>query len=189
MTARLAGYLSATAPDQNVGLRRSGAGFVGLPPSKVVERLNDLVLGEIETEHYFTIALAEIDLATGATVLCQAGHPHPAIHRAGGDVEFIGEGGLPVGLIAGARYTETRVELAPGDRLLLYSDGITECADPDGTLLDEEGLTRLLMTVDDEPDQNFFDLLIDCLEDYAGSADFADDISAALLHYKGPAKA
>jgi sigma-B regulation protein RsbU (phosphoserine phosphatase) len=78
MTARLAGYLSAAAPDQNVALQRLVDGtYAFLPPENVIETLNDLVLDEMETEHYFTLLLADVDLTNGHVRMAQAGHPHP----------------------------------------------------------------------------------------------------------------
>ena len=59
MTARLAGYLSATAPDQNVALHKLPDGsFAMRPPEETIAILNDMVLTEMETEHYFTLLLA-----------------------------------------------------------------------------------------------------------------------------------
>ena len=88
MTARLAGYLSASALDQNVALERLEDGtYQSLPPSDVVEVLNNLVLDEMETEHYFTLLLLDVNLLTGKMILAQAGQPHPAVQRADGSVE------------------------------------------------------------------------------------------------------
>lgn len=66
MTARLAGYLSSAAPDQNVALRKNrNDEFVPRAPDEVVADLNSLVLNEMETEHYFTLLLAFVELETG----------------------------------------------------------------------------------------------------------------------------
>ena len=100
MTARLAGYLSATTPDQNVALYETEEGAYAMhPPDQVIGRLNRLVLEEMETEHYFTMLLADVDLASGRVRLAQAGHPHPLVQRADNRIELIGAGGLPVGLM------------------------------------------------------------------------------------------
>ncbi|HEY9040296.1 MAG TPA: SpoIIE family protein phosphatase [Roseovarius sp.] len=185
ITARLAGYLSGAAPEQNVALRRLPDGtFVPRPPGQTIAALNDLFLNELDTEHYFTLLLADVDLATGRVVMGQAGHPYPAVQRADGSVEMIGCGGLPVGLIPGAEFEEFEVQLAPGDRLMIHSDGVTECAAPDGRLLDDEGLALILGELRSTRAMACLESLVWKLAHFAGDDSFADDVSAILLEIK-----
>lgn len=185
MTARLAGYLSGAAPEQNVALCRLPDGsFMPRPPGQTIAALNDLFLSELETEHYFTLLLADVDLATGRVVMAQAGHPYPAVQRADGSVEMIGCGGLPVGLIPGAEFQEFEVQLAPGDRLMIHSDGVTECAAPDGRLLDDEGLALMLGDLRSTRAMACLESLVWKLANFAGDDSFADDVSAILLEIK-----
>ncbi|MEI4260721.1 PP2C family protein-serine/threonine phosphatase [Roseovarius sp. D0-M9] len=185
MTARLAGYLSGAAPEQNIALQRTAEGtYVMRPPAETIAALNDLFLSELDTEHYFTLLLADVDLATGRVVMAQAGHPYPAIQRADGSVEMVGEGGLPVGLIPGAEYQDFDVHLGPGDRLMIHSDGVTECAAPDGTLLDDEGLADLLGELRTTTGLFCLEALVWKLAEFTGGDVFADDVSAILLEIK-----
>ena len=124
LSARLAGQLSSTVPEQNIALERSGDGYIGVAPATAVKSLNKLLLDEIETEHYFTICLAEIDLNTGRGVFCQAGHPPPAILRGNHAVEFMGSGGMPVGLIDDASFEDTEIpSWATGQDFVLLGRG------------------------------------------------------------------
>jgi len=186
MTARLAAYFSGNAPDQNIAITHDAQGrTVMLRPSQVAARLNTLILDEMETEHYLTLLLARIDLRGGDVVFTQAGHPHPALQRANGALEFPGAGGLPVGLIPGAGYEDTRLTLTPGDRFFLCSDGITECEDPSGAMLDQTGLGDLMTRNAKLSGEAFFDALIWDMTQFAGTGDFADDVSGVLLDYTG----
>jgi sigma-B regulation protein RsbU (phosphoserine phosphatase) len=146
MTARLAGMLSGASPEHNFALTVGRSGTPeAWPPEMVAVRFNRMMLETMQVDQYFTMAYAEVDLHTGKVSLVQAGHPPPAILRVDGRVEFIGQGGLPIGLIEGASYDRIETCLDPGDRLFLVSDGVTECTNPQGEELGEEGLRRLLM--------------------------------------------
>jgi len=186
MTARLAGYLSAAAPDQNVALQRLADGtYAFLPPEQVIETLNDLVLDEMETEHYFTLLLADIDLTTGHVRMAQAGHPHPAVQRRDGTIEQDGPGGFPVGLMSGISFIQFETQLYPGDRLLLLSDGVTECPDPNGGMLQEEGLAEMMTDLADVNGPAFFEAMLWRLTEFAGETTFPDDVSGILFEYHG----
>lgn len=190
MTARLASYLSGSSPGQNVALEPNEFGIFRMrPPHEVAAALNDLLLREMETDLYFTMCLAEIDLRTGFVRLVQAGHPNPAVQRASGEVEFVSGGGLPIGLFDHATYEMQEVQLRPGDRFLIYSDGLTECEGADGKLLDEEGLSRLLDELGGIDGNAFLDALVWNLEKFAGSSEFVDDISCVFVQYDGYASA
>lgn len=187
MTARLAGFLSANSPDQNIALLRTESGnYVPRPPKHTVKDLNKLLMDEIETEHYFTMVLADVDLETGRVIMTQAGHPNPLIQRAGGEIEFIGTGGLPVGLIDDADYDQFDVQLHPGDRLLLHSDGVGECEALDGTLFGDEGLSALMSDLRSLRAQSFHETLVWKLAEYSEKDEFSDDISCVLLEFKNP---
>lgn len=186
MTARLAGYLSASAPDQNVALGKTADGsYSFLPPAEVIETLNDLVLDEMETEHYFTLLLADLDLKTGEVRMAQAGHPHPVVQRADGQIEQTGPGGFPVGLMSGISFTEFEMQLNPGDRLLLLSDGVIECPAEDGNMLDESGLESMLRPLHDTKGPALFEALLWQLGEFAGGRPFPDDVSGILFEYQG----
>ncbi len=186
MTARLAGYLSSAAPDQNVALHKNDLGeYVPRSPDEVVAALNDLVLDEMETEHYFTLLLGFVELATGHIVMSQAGHPHPAVQRATGEIQQTGPGGFPVGLLSGIGFERFELTLNRGDRILILSDGVTECPGPDGDMLGEEGLTALMHDLADMRGPAFLEALIWRLTEFNGSEDFPDDVSAILFEYQG----
>ncbi len=185
MTARLAGYLSSSAPSQNVALYEKSDGTLEMrPPLDAINAINALVLSEMETQHYFTMLLADVDLSTGLVRIGQAGHPHPAVQRADGSVEQTGLGGFPVGLVEGAVFSEFELTLAPGDRLLMLSDGVTECPDPKGNLLDEAGLAALMGELHQVSGPAFFEALMWKLTEFAGDKDFPDDISGILFEFQ-----
>lgn len=185
MTARLAGYLSGNSPEQNIALVLTEFGiYDARPPEELAEQLNRVVMQEMQTENYFTMVYADVDLISGRVVMVQAGHPHPAIQRADGRVEFLGKGGLPIGLVEPADWEAFEALLLPGDRLFLMSDGITEAEDAQGVQLGEEGLSRLMATCRDFGGADFLESLVLHLSDYAGD-EFGDDVSGVLFEFHG----
>ncbi|WP_444463531.1 PP2C family protein-serine/threonine phosphatase [Rhodobacter capsulatus] len=185
MTARLAGYLSGTSPEQNIALIQTEFGFYdGRDPADLAAYMNTLVLEEMQTDSYFTLIYADVDLISGKVALVQAGHPHPAVLRADGSVEFLGDGGLPVGLIEGASYETITTKLAPGDRLFLGSDGITEAEPPRRPQLGEAGLAMLLKRLHLLRGPAFLDALYWELQRMT-SDNLADDVSAVLFEFDG----
>lgn len=184
MTARLAGYLSGNALDQNIAVEKTVSGFRPRPLSEAIETLNELVLDDMETEHYFTLMLANIDLKTGLVKLGQAGHPHPVIQRATGEIVQEGTGGFPVGLMSGITFSEFEMQLYPGDRLIILSDGITECPNEDGDMLGEEGLDLMLRGLKNTTGSALFETLVWQLCEFAGSAEFPDDVSGIMFEYQ-----
>lgn len=182
MTARLAGFLTGTSPDQNLAFQKGPLGVhVLLPPDVVAERFNRLMLEEIQAEQYFTMAFAVVNRMTGTVSLVQAGHPHPLILRRDGGVERLGHGGLPVGLIPDARYDRLDARIGPGDRLLLMSDGFTECPLPNGQDFGEEGLAESLRRSAHLSGSDLLEALVWDLTQAAGHDSFPDDVSGILL--------
>ncbi|OWU86757.1 chemotaxis protein CheY [Oceanicola sp. 22II-s10i] len=187
MTARLAGYFSAAAPDQNLALKRTRTGYAARAPDEVVAQLSRLVLEEAGGEHYLTMVLALCDLGSGVVELVQAGHPHPLIQRADGRIEPVGGGGLPVGLIEDARFDTVSLRLGPGDRLLIVSDGMIECPDADGGIVGEVRLAGMLEALATTEGPALMETLVWMLGEQGGGADFPDDISGVLFDYRGAA--
>lgn len=183
--ARIAGLFTGGDRNQNIALSRDPAtgSIKAWPPHVVASRINELMLDEFETETYLTIVYADLDLSSGRVLLVQAGHPHPALQRADGRIEFLGDGGLPIGLIPQAEYATVETYLMPGDRLFLYSDGITECTNLAGEEYSEEGLERALRKLARIQGAEFLDALKWELTTWSGKEEFEDDVSGALLEY------
>jgi len=188
LTARVSGYLSSKYSDENLALCRDASDYGFLPPQFVASRLNSRMMDQRGVSEYLTLAYMQVSALTGRARFVQAGHPAPLLLRASGEAEFLGDGGLPIGLIEDASYHEHQLLLHSGDRVLLYSDGFTEAVLPDGTMLDEVGLLDLALSVPkDKTGPKFLDALYEGLKAKTHFAnDFDDDISAAFLEYAGP---
>ena len=185
MTARLGGYLSSSHFDQNLAMQGVNYHYKLFPPEKVASLLNARLIADAGVEEYFTMAYAVVNLHNGQLQVVQAGHPHPLILRQDGTAEYIGDGGLPVGLLPNVPYQQFEAKLEIGDRLLLYSDGFTECRLENGEMLEPEGLLDLIGKCrSGQSGQEFLDDLFWNLTQVVSSEyGLEDDVSAALLEY------
>jgi serine phosphatase RsbU (regulator of sigma subunit) len=101
-------------------------------PTVAVNRLNALMARGGVPEKFVTLAAVVLDPSAHRAVVVDAGHPSPLLLRAGGTVEETTPeeaAGLPIGIDGGYQYESRTVALAPGDRLLLFSDGVSDSMD------------------------------------------------------------
>lgn len=184
LTARVAGMFNASTPDACLLLERTGAGaFRPRAPRSVAEALNNRLLEEMSTDLYLTLFYAVVDPGTGEARAVQAGHPHPIVLSAHGETRLIGDGGPPVGLIAGIGFEDIRFSLAPGDRLFVYSDGVTECCNEEGVQLGEEGLARMVRAFNHFAPRDLAAAIEAQLLDHAADPDLEDDVSMLVYDH------
>lgn len=180
MTARLSQLLAPGDP-RNLAFADDGTGPRTRDPAAVLEALNARCLGQQTTDLFVAAALAVIDLETGEGRIARSGYPPPMLLRRSGAIDVVEAGGPPLGLFAEARPCSVPFRLDPGERLLLASDGLGETTRPDGTMLGDAGLARLLA---DHASRSARDLLPSLVERVAaegGGTGFDDDVSALLV--------
>ncbi len=102
-----------------------------------------------------------------------------------GDPRPLPSTGPALGLLPGARFREERVPLPPGAMLVLYTDGLTECENPEGVELGRERVARLVATAAGEAPERIVSLLIGAAEAYAAGAPLQDDVTILCLSRKG----
>ncbi|RQS72013.1 fused response regulator/phosphatase [Burkholderia sp. Bp8963] len=159
-------------------------GAAGLQsPASVVEEMNRQFLEEAVDASYFTMVYGILDTRTGEGRLTQAGHSHPLLVTAEGSASRLGSGGFPVGLLPGCEYDDVSFALRPAERLFLYSDGVTECAAPDGELFGDERLREFLSARARMPLRQVLDALKSELQSWRGAdqGTFDDDVSVLAL--------
>ena len=117
------------------------SGSADVTPRELCTRVNRLMRGNLGRDKFVTFFYGLLDGST--LTYCNAGHNAPILICSGGGVERLHQGGLVLGLAAEAEYDQARVELEPGDRLLLFTDGLTEANSPAG---EEFGEDRLIET-------------------------------------------
>ena len=153
-----------------------------LDPARFLADLNrQLVNPDGEVERYATVAYGTIDKYTGDVEIALAGHPHPIVLRHNGEIQYLTASGLPVGMFPEVGYEPERLRLDPGDRLILYSDGVTECEDADGNAFGDEHLRETTIAAIRASTPRLTRVIGARLRQWRGPGDFEDDISILSL--------
>jgi serine phosphatase RsbU (regulator of sigma subunit) len=121
-----------------------GPNAEAVDPVQVATRLNSMYPMASNGEHYFTMIYGLLDVHTRRLRFTVAGHPGPIVAPAEGEARRLEVSGFPIGMIEGVEYDESVIDLQPGDRLYLHSDGLTEEVNPQK---EEFGDERLLSAV------------------------------------------
>lgn len=150
-------------------------------PSAVIADLNGQFQADDHDDRYFTMIYGVLDVVSRKVRFAQAGHPCPLLLHASGKADFIGSGGLPVGMFADATFEDFEVQLELGDRLVLYTDGITECEDPKGRQFGDQNLLNHLRSTSHLSMDVALATLRRELKSWSGTDEFADDVSAVAL--------
>ncbi|MGI9104709.1 MAG: SpoIIE family protein phosphatase [Pyrinomonadaceae bacterium] len=111
---------------------------------ETISAVNRYLAETIPLNRFITLFCAELDPQTGSLSFLNAGHNPPLIAHAGGSMEQLAAGGIPLGIMADALYREGRTQLQPGDVLVIYSDGVSETTNAAG---EEFGPVRLYNVV------------------------------------------
>lgn len=158
-----------------------GSGF--LSPDQVIAGLNQRFCNGPESESYFlTMVYGILDVRTGRVELSAAGHPPPLLwHAASGTLAESSARGLPVGVLEDSRYPAESLAMAPGDRLFMFSDGITECPNPQGELFGNARFQALLLEIAGLPAADLPAAIRARLCAWRGSESYPDDISLLIL--------
>jgi sigma-B regulation protein RsbU (phosphoserine phosphatase) len=153
-----------------------------LAPANLLTDLNrQLGDPDGEIENFATMVYGTLDRRTRQVAIALAGHPLPIILHANGKIEYLKPGGLPVGMFPDAAYDSQTFHLDPGDRLILYSDGVTECQNPQGRLFGDEQMEAATAAATASSSKSLCSVLAQRLREWRGQNDFEDDISVLVL--------
>jgi sigma-B regulation protein RsbU (phosphoserine phosphatase) len=148
---------------------------------ETISAVNKYLAENIPPNRFVTLFYAELDPESGAVSFLNAGHNPPLIVHAAGTVEQLASGGLPLGIRADADYREGRTHMQMGDVLVIYSDGVTEAASPNG---EEFGPTRLYEVVSRNVDASaagIRDRIESALTKFSQGTKAADDITLVIV--------
>jgi len=156
----------------------------GSAPSGICGSLNALIAGNLTPEKFITFFIGRIDPDRRRLVYANAGHNPPLLFRGGMLEQRLDRRGPVLGVVDGAAYTDGVVDLEPGDRLVLYTDGLSEASDRAGVEFSE---SRIIETVLRDPAATAEVIrgrLIEEVERFSEGR-FADDVTLIVVVVTG----
>ena len=160
---------------------------MGADPGRVFNHINNFLCDHSEVGKYATMFFGVLS-RDGDLQYINAGHPSPLLLRGGELAEPFTEGSTPVGLVPGANYQAASVKLQTDDTLILFSDGVTEAADPDDELFGVPRLREVLAGCNDSPLDRIQKAVFDSVEKFSRGTSQADDITLLLVRYHATAQ-
>jgi sigma-B regulation protein RsbU (phosphoserine phosphatase) len=153
---------------------------VALP--ELVANMNKYACSNSQGGLRFTTAfLAEYDAARRVFTYINAGHNNPILRRSNGTIERLDVGGLPLGIMAEAKYESASVALVPGDWLVIFTDGVVEAANAKNEEYDEPRLLRTLDAGASSTPKELLDRLMADLDLFVGATPQHDDVTCLLI--------
>jgi phosphoserine phosphatase RsbU/P len=158
---------------------RSGSAYAIRPPHEALSEVNERF--QDQGDMYFTMVYGVLDKASGTLRLAQAGHPAPILLRRNDSIESLGDGGFPLGMLPNRSFDALEYQVEKGDRLILCSDGVLECTNPAGQEFGQQRLMELLHRHRHSSLDALLMSLQSTMHQWAGSSEFADDVTLLAL--------
>ena len=163
-------------------------------PAEVVKRVNDLIVPDATKGMFVTLAYAVLDLKTGELITANAGHNPPLVLHRPCRFERISRGGMALGVSEKVEMEEHHSNIAPGEILVMYTDGLTEAFSPEGEIYGEERLMEAIQQIaacvgEDEPlsqlgANEILQAISASVDFFMGDASLSDDLTMVVLKRK-----
>ena len=160
--------------------------MLGRSPAEILTKTNEAICSNNEAHMFVTVWLGILEISTGRLTASNAGHEYPVLKRPGGRFElFKDKHGFVLGGMDGMVYREYELQLEPGSKLFLYTDGVPEATDAENELFGKE---RMLAALNEEPDGTPEQLLKNVrrsVDAFVKNAEQFDDLTMLCLEYRG----
>jgi len=158
------------------------AALEDLSPAVVLARVNDLLEPDAPHGMFVTLFYAVLDAANGRVIYSIAGHNPPYLfHWRTQELERLPTGGIALGVVEGVRFEDRPLVLAPGDYLILYTDGVTEAFSPDGTAYGEQRLQASIRSAAGGAAQEMLAAIDGAVTAFTDAPALSDDLTLVIL--------
>jgi phosphoserine phosphatase RsbU/P len=149
----------------------------------MMARVNQYLFERTKGEKYATVFYGTLS-ATGLMQWANAGHCTPILLHSDGRLRTLQTTGLPMGMLDTADYFVESIELEPGDKLVIYSDGLTEAESPDGQFFGNDRLRKMLRSRARDGCAALHAALLEAVEAHTEGAVPADDVTLVIVEYQ-----
>ena len=160
--------------------------MMGKSASSVLAQLNEALCSNNEADMFLTVWIGILEISTGKLTASNAGHEYPIIKHPDGNYELYKDRhGLVLGAMQHMKYTEYELDLEPGSKLFVYTDGVPEATNKEEQMF---GIDRLLDSLNRDPDASPEQTLTNVIDDVNNFVQFAeqfDDVTMLFMEYKG----
>jgi sigma-B regulation protein RsbU (phosphoserine phosphatase) len=152
-------------------------------PELVLSAVNHRILKDTHTDQFVTAFYGILDPATATLVYCNAGHypPYLISARDGGAVQVLRKTGVALGVIEDMTWEQGDMQFAPGDVLVLYTDGITDARNEQGAFFGEDRLLESARSNLGRSAQDIQRAIMTDIHRFVGGAPQFDDIALAVV--------
>ena len=160
--------------------------MLGGSAGEILTKTNDAICSSNQAEMFVTVWVGILEISTGKLTAANAGHEYPVLKRADGDFElFKDKHGFVIGGMEGIRYKEYELQLNPGDKLFLYTDGVPEATDANKDLFGTERMIEALNRGKDSSPEQVLQCVRQAVDGFVKDAEQFDDLTMLCLEYKG----
>ena len=158
----------------------------GLSPAQTLELFNRQICSNNQEEMFVTLWLGVLDLTTGCLTAANAGHERPVLKMPDGDFAVIKDPhGFVVGGLEGMKYRNYEMQMDPDAKLFLYTDGVPEAMNGNGTLFGTQRMVQALQRTQDSSPEEILAAVDAAVSDFAADAPQFDDLTMLCVHYLG----
>ena len=158
----------------------------GKPVGEILAMTNDLICANNRMEMFVTVWMGILEISTGTIRAANAGHEYPAVMQDGCFRLCRDRHSFVIGGLTDVSYREYELQLEKGDKLFLYTDGVTEATDEKGELFGTERMLGALNACADASPREILTGVRDAVDAFVGEAEQFDDMTMLCLTYKGP---
>jgi len=147
----------------------------------ILSKVNNLLFESIEIGRYVTAAYGVLDSKNRIFTFSNAGHNHPILFRNTGEIQYLKEGGMALGIFADATYEESSIFFESGDIALFYTDGVTEVKNENEIEFGEKRLIDSVIRSRDKSATGIVNYIIDEIKKFKKDREFDDDVTLIVL--------